>query len=267
MTWVAIVLLIILGGVIFYIAQLRQRIVHIRKDEIKRMEVRRSGFISIISHQLRTPLSVIKGYLEALLTGDQGSLTEGQKEYLDDALKINKDTIKLANDYLDAVRLDSEKMSVKPQPLDLTKVVKEEIEILRLLAKAYNCELKFEEPPRPLPKAMADPIKIRQVIENIMANAIKYTSGRGRAIITLEEKGNNVLFKCQDIGVGIPADQQAEIFTKFFRARNIFQKDTKGSGLGLYLAKTIIEALGGKIWIKSAEGKGTTVFFQLLKYS
>ena len=267
MTLIAVILSIFLVGAVFYIVRLCKRVSCIEKDETKKMEQRRSGFISIVSHQLRTPLSVIKGYLEAVTGGDQGPLNDGQKEYLDDALKISKDTIRLVNDYLDAVQLNTENIPVNPKSTDLVAITKEIVARLQILAKAYNCDLEFLEPFTELPLVVADPIKIQQVIENIVANAVKYISGRGSAKVTLKQKDNSVIFECRDTGVGIPADQQSQLFTRFFRAKNILQKDTKGSGLGLYFAKMIIEALGGKIWIRSIEGKGTTVSFQLPNYS
>jgi len=249
----------------FCIIFLLRKIKNYGQAEIKKMEERRSGFISIISHQLRTPLSIIKGYLEALSTGDLGQMTEEQKEYVNGALTINKDTIVLVNDYLKAVRLDAEIIEVEPTAVDLTEVVSGEIKKLSSLAQASNCKLIFTNPSS-LPKVKADAIKIKQVVENILTNAIKYTSGHGRAEVTLSRDKGFVRFGCQDNGLGIPRDQQAELFTKFFRAQNIIRKDTKGSGLGLYLNKKIVEALGGNIWIESEEGKGTTVYFQLPIY-
>lgn len=267
MTWIALIFIIISLAAFFYILFLRQKNIELGKNEMKKMEDRRSAFVSIISHQLRTPLSVIKGYLEALSTGDQGQLNPGQKEYLDDALKINLETIKLVNDYLEFVRLDSEHIPVKPESMDLAKMVEDEVKKMSLLARAYNCELNYQSLGKPLSPVMADPIKIRQVIQNIIANAIKYSSGRGQAKVFLEEETDFIIFHCKDAGVGIPADQQPDIFTKFFRAKNVINKDTKGSGLGLYLAKMIVTALGGKIWLESVENRGTTVSFSLPKYS
>ena len=257
------ILFIILLGAIFYISYLQQRVSKIRQEEIKKTEERRSSFISIISHQLRTPLSIIRGYLEALVTGDQGKLNDGQREYLDEALKIDLDTIKLVNDYLKAVRLDTEEIVVKLEPLDLYAIVKMEVNKLAPLAKASNCELKLIEPSNNLPKVLADPIKIKQVIENILTNAIKYTDGKGQATISLSYQEGKVQFLSKDNGVGIPQGEQEEIFSKFYRGKNVIGKDTQGSGLGLYLAKMIIKALHGKIWLVSEENKGTSVYFQL----
>lgn len=248
------------------ILSLRSKISSIKKDEIKKMEDRRSSFISIISHQLRTPLSVVKGYLESLAEGDVGKLEPAQQDYIDDALKINRETIKMANDYLDAIRLDAKEIDVKPTEVDIVKVSKEAVEKLAILARAYNCDLIFQPPAEYIPSVSADEIKIKQVIENIIANALKYTSGKGSATISFEQNEKFVNFICKDTGIGIPTDQRDELFTKFFRARNVIHKDTKGSGLGLYFAKSIIEALGGELDVESEENKGTKVSFKLPKY-
>jgi len=266
MTSIVIILSIFLVGAIYYIFILRKKISKVEELERGKMEGRRSSFVSIISHQLRTPLSVIKGFLEALVTGDQGQLNDGQKDYVSEALKINLDTVKLVNDYLSVVQLDSDNIPVKPESVDLVSLAKESVKKLQLLAKANNCDLQFEEPHDKIPNVLADPIKVQQVIENIVANSIKYISGHGHTTVSLKQEGNFIVFKCEDTGVGIPEDQQADLFTKFFRAKNVINKDTKGSGLGLYLAKVIVESLGGKIWVESVEGQGTKVFFNLKKY-
>lgn len=265
MSWklITVLSIVLLIGAVLYIFILRRRIKEAKQSEIKKTEERRSSFISIISHQLRTPLSIIKNYLEAILTGDQGQINSGQKEYLTDALRVNRETIELVNDYLEAVRLDTETIKVNLQALDLAGIIEEEVRKLTSLARASNCELEFIKPTPDLPKVLADPLKIRQVIENILTNAIKYIAGHGRATIKLAEEEGYLIFSCQDTGLGIPRDQQAEVFTKFFRARNVLDKDTQGSGLGLYVAKVIIKALGGKIWIESEEDRGTTVSFSI----
>lgn len=267
MIWIIVILFIILVAAIYYIISLRDQLKKVEKNELKKLEEKRSSFISIISHQLRTPLSVVKGYLEALSTGDQGELNEGQQDYLNDALKINKESIKLVNDYLEAIRLDTKELMVKPEEIDLVQLTKTINERLLILAKAYNCRIELLEPEKELSHVKADRIKIQQVIENIIANAIKYSDGKGEIKINIKQDDKFVIFECRDRGIGIPADQMSEIFTKFFRAKNIIQKDTQGSGLGLYLAKEIIETLGGKIWVESVENKGTTVSFKLPVYN
>ncbi len=257
---VLIVLVIVLG---YYVLHLRRKSRQQAQEEIKKMEERRSGFVSIISHQLRTPLSIIKGYIEALATGDQGQLNEGQREYLNDALAISQDSVNLVNDYLEAVKMDIEQMTLKKESVDLVQLVRSELDKLRPLALASNCEIEFNPRAGETLGVSVDVIKIKQVIENILTNAIKYSQGRGHATISLEKKGGQVIFSCHDTGLGIPKDQQAELFTKFFRAKNIVHRNTKGSGLGLYLTKIIVEAHGGHIMVASQENQGTTVQFTL----
>lgn len=255
---------ILLSGVIVYLAI---RLSRVQSASLRKMEERRSSFISIISHQLRTPLSVIRGYLEGLVTGDVGAVSDAQREYLNDALKVDRDTIELVNDYLNAVKLDAEKLQLNRQPLDLVGLVRAEIKKLTSLARASNCSLEFTEPATPIAPILADELKVRQVIENILSNAIKYSAGRGVAAISVADQGEAVQVACKDSGVGIPESEQDAIFTKFFRAKNVLHKDTTGSGLGLFLAKVIVEAHGGAIWFESQEGSGTTVFFTLPKKS
>jgi len=262
-----VILSIALIGLIIFCAILKKKLRTVRQDAIRIMEERRSGFIAIISHQLRTPLSVIKGYLEGLLTGDQGVITDGQKDYLQDALKVNRDTIELVNDYLNVVKLDSEEMKLNKQEADLTELAVAEVKKLNSLARASNCILEFKQPQKALPVISVDVIKLKQVIENILTNAIKYSGGKGKAIIALEDRESEVVFSCKDNGIGIPTDEQEAVFTKFFRAKNILRKDATGSGLGLYLARMVVAAHGGKIWFESEENQGTTVFFSIPKES
>ncbi len=262
-----VILGIALIGLVIVCAILMQKLRTVRQDAIQTMEERRSSFVAIISHQLRTPLSIIKGYLEGLLTGDQGSITDGQKDYLQGALKVNRDTIELVNDYLNVVKLDSEEIELNKQEADLTELVAAEVKKLNSLARASNCILEFKQPQKALPVVSIDVIKLKQVIENILTNAIKYSGGKGKAIILLEDQENKVVFSCKDNGIGIPADEQEAIFTKFFRAKNILRKDTTGSGLGLYLARVVVTAHGGAIWFESEENQGTAVFFSIPKKS
>lgn len=229
------------------------------KGEIQKAEKKRTEFISIVSHQLRTPLSIVRGYLESLINEDQGKLTPEQHEYIAEALKMNNTMILLVNDYLNAAQLDEHSIEIHPQPAQLEELVDEVVQSLTPFAQASNCDLAFDKPRTSLPSLKLDTIKLKQVIENVISNAIKYTGRGGRVHIWLDETDSQVVMHCQDTGVGIPEEQQAEIFTRFFRGHNVVGKDTHGSGLGLYIAKVIVEASGGRIWFESEEGKGTTM--------
>lgn len=230
---------------------------------VKEAEEKRVGFVSIISHQLKTPLSIIKGYLEGLLTGDQGKLKPGQREYLREALEINKETIELVNDYLKYCQLTTGNIVVNPKWISLEEVAEEVIEKMAPLARSSNCVIDYRRQKGKLPKVYVDLIKIKQVIQNILTNAIRYIRGSGRIIIEIQKGKKEIIFSCQDNGVGIPQSEQKEIFTRFFRGKNVINLDAHGSGLGLYLARLVTESSGGKIWYKSKEGKGTTFYFSL----
>lgn len=229
----------------------------------QKAEEKRVGFVSIISHQLKTPLSIIKGYLEGLLTGDQGQLNSGQREYLTEALEINKETIDLVNDYLKYCQMDTGNIDVNPQWVSLEDVTEEVIEKMTPLAKSSNCEINYEKPKEKLPKVYVDLIKVKQVVQNILTNAIRYIKRAGRIIVKVKKSKNDIIFSCEDNGVGIPESEQKEIFTRFFRGKNVIKMDAHGSGLGLYLARVVIESSGGKIWFKSKENRGTKFYFSL----
>ena len=230
---------------------------------VKVKEEKRVGFVSIISHQLKTPLSIVKGYLEGLLTGDQGKINPGQKEYLKEALEINKETINLVNDYLKYCQLTTGNIEVNPKWTSLENVVDDVVKQMTPLAKSSNCEIDYKKPKGKLPKVYVDLIKIKQVIQNILTNAIRYIKRTGKIIVRIKREKNDIIFSCQDNGVGIPKSEQKEIFTRFFRGKNVISLDSRGSGLGLYLARLVIESSGGKIWFNSKEGKGTTFYFSL----
>lgn len=229
-------------------------------QEIKKSEEQRTEFISIVSHQLRTPLSIVRGYLEALLSEDQGKLTPPQAEYLSDALRINSNMIDLINDYLNAAQLEDNTITVHAKAADFGELIDEVVQSMIPFAKASNCELRYDKPKEKFPKAKIDTIKLTQVIENIISNAIKYTGKGGTITTSLRNDENYITFVCKDTGLGIPKDQQPEIFTRFFRGRNVLGRDTQGSGLGLHTSKAVVTASRGKIWFESEEGKGTTMF-------
>lgn len=231
--------------------------------EVKEAEEKRVGFVSIISHQLKTPLSIIKGYLEGLITGDQGQLNPGQREYLTEALEINKESIALVNDYLKYCQMDTGNIEVNPQWVSLEDVTEEVIKKMMPLAKSSNCEINYEKPREKLPKVYVDLIKVKQVVQNILTNAIRYIRRAGKIMVRIKKNKENIVFSCQDNGVGIPESEQKEIFTRFFRGKNVIKMDSHGAGLGLYLARVVIESSGGKIWFKSKENKGTNFYFSL----
>jgi signal transduction histidine kinase len=222
----------------------------------------KSEFISIVSHQLRAPLSNLAWAIELLMSGRLGKIEEQQVEYFK-ILKENSDRMKdLVKDLLIVSRIESARLFLKREEFSLEELVREIIKEFEPFAKASNCEIEFfvEEN---LPKIYGDRYQIRQVIENLLDNAIRYTKGKGKVKVRIKKEKKFVRFEIEDNGVGIPKEDQKFIFQKFFRASNVLKYKTQGTGLGLYISKAIIERSGGKIGFKSQEGVGSTFWFKL----
>lgn len=218
--------------------------------------------VSLISHRLRTPISVIKGTIEMVLSGELGDLNNEQKDYLEDALKNTGRLIHLINNLLEVSAIEENLLKLDVKEVDLVLIVKQVIEEAGPLTRASNARITLNTEGA-LPKIKADPYRIKEVVTNIINNAIKYTPGKGRIDITLKKQNTTILFSCQDNGIGINKKEAAHIFTKYFRSDRVVTAETEGSGLGLYIAKAVIEKSGGKIWFESKPGKETTFYFSL----
>lgn len=229
----------------------------------KEIDAMKSEFVSVASHQLRTPLSAIKWFLEMLIAGDAGTINETQKEFLDRAYESNERMIKLVNDLLNVSRMESGKIKFEPKPTQIGEIFQSVVTELTPLTRARNITIQSAFADAKLPEVFVDPDKMRQVIMNLVSNAIKYTSGRGKIELFYERHPSELIFHIKDNGIGIPFDQQHKVFNKFFRADNVLKVQTEGSGLGLYIARVIIETSGGRMWFVSQENKGTTFSFSL----
>ena len=222
----------------------------------------KSEFISIVSHQLRSPLSNLSWTIELLMSGRLGVVEEKQVEYF----KILKENITrmgdLVSDLLIVSRLETATLPIKKKEFSLSELIKSLAVEFKIFAEASNVELKLNLP-EGMPDAFADDSQIRLVVENLIENAIRYVKNKGTVEISLEQKGDSIYFRIKDSGVGIPKADQKFIFQKFFRSANVLKSQTQGSGLGLYIAKSIIEKSGGKIGFQSEENKGSTFWFTL----
>jgi len=225
----------------------------------KETEQMKSSFISIASHQLRTPLSGIKWALSLLQEETQQTLPAKQRELIADTYHTNERLIMLINDLLDTSRIEEGRFGYEFKKVSLDALIKETLEQLApLLRKKPEIALTFESKPAAIPFVNADEKKLKMALYNVIENAIKYTM-KGKIVISLYPSPSSLNVKVSDEGIGIPDDQQKFLFTKFFRARNAILLQTEGSGLGLWIANEIIKKHKGKILlVESAEGKGTT---------
>ncbi len=230
---------------------------------LKEVDQMKTEFISVASHQMRTPLSGVKWVLRMILDGDLGDLNPQQREMLLKGYETNERMILLINDLLNVSRIEEGRFQYRFSHSSLEDVAQKIYEDLEPTTKKTNVHLVYEKPEQSLPKANIDPDKIRLAIQNLVDNAIKYTPPDGTVTIRVYEEHGQLICSVSDTGVGIPADQQGRIFSKFFRADNVIRMQTDGSGLGLFIAKNIVENHRGSIWFESAEGKGTTFYFSL----
>lgn len=231
-------------------------------DEISRMK---SEFVSIVSHQLRTPLSAIKWFLETLIENKrQDPMSDRQKDYLQQAYQSNERMILLINDLLSVSRLESGKMAEKDMnPIQVVDTFNSVVEELQAFARANNVEIQVNLDKNTLPAVRTDENHIRQVIQNITSNAIKYTRGKQTVTINGTIEGDKVIFSVTDQGIGINEEDKKRLFDPFFRADNALATQAEGSGLGLYICKLLLEFNNGAIWFESQEGVGSTFYFSL----
>lgn len=232
------------------------------RDSSAEREVERikDEFISIAAHQLRTPLGSMRWITEMLLTYPETPLKVRDKIELMN--KINKRMTILVNDLLSVSRIDQGKVENQPQLTDISEIIK--AAALEIDAEAREKKVTIDLClNNSIPKILLDPKQFRDVIQNLLSNAIKYNVAKGKTVITTMLAAGYIRISVSDEGIGIPKEDQERVFSKFYRAANAAKSDTTGSGLGLFLVKSYVEAWGGTIRFQSAEGKGTTFYLEL----
>ena len=228
----------------------------------KMVDKTKTEFVSLASHQLRTPLSSINWYAEMLLAGDGGKLNDEQSSFVKEIYTGNQRMVELVNSLLNVSRLELGTFAVDPEPTDVVKMVEDVFNELKPGILQKKLKTNFDHA-KDIPIIQADPKLFRIVFQNLLSNAVKYTPEAGSITLKLTRNTKNLLIEVSDTGYGIPKQDQARIFQKLFRAENVREKDTEGTGLGLYIIKSIIDHAGGKISFKSEENKGTTFFLEV----
>lgn len=232
-------------------------------EEVAKANKMKTEFVSIASHQLKTPISEMKWEIELLLSKFQTGLSDKQKEIIDQVASSGEKMGKLVNDLLDVARIDQGQLALSKEKINLCKLVQESVESQKSLAIAANVQLKTSCNSSVL-ETIADKRRIAVVLDNLISNAIKYTDVKNGIVEVSMDGKDGVIHVCiRDNGVGIPKSEQANIFKKFFRSNNSVKNKTEGTGLGLYIAKNIIDQTGGSIWFKSTENVGSEFNFTL----
>jgi len=249
-------------------ATLQQRVDNATKELrannelLKHLDEAKDEFVSMASHQLRTPLTSVKGYISMLIEGDAGKITKNQKVLLEEAFNSSERMVRLINDFLNVSRLQTGKFMIDLKPVNLAKVVEQELDSLKTNADSRNMKFSYKIP-KNLPIVNLDEGKIRQVIMNFADNSLYYSHEKSKIKVELRVDKDDVVFTIKDTGIGVPINEQAKLFTKFYRASNARKQRPDGTGVGLFMAKKVINAHGGTVVFSSMEGKGSVFGFSL----
>lgn len=231
-------------------------------EEVGKISKRKSDFISSVSHELRTPLTSIKGYAAILLAGKLGSVPDEIRSRLEKINRHSDELVHMVNDLLDISRIESGKVNMNMESLELKYISDKVADLLSEQMKTKNITFSSNIPDD-CQKILADRSQIERVFINLVGNALKFTPEKGKISINAHRSGRVIQVDITDTGFGIPEDAQEKIFEEFFRVENTINQEVKGTGLGLTLVKHIIEAHQGRIWVKSKISEGSTFSFTL----
>ncbi len=238
--------------------------IQIIRDITQEQQVDRAKteFVSLASHQLRTPLTAMRWYIELMLRGKMGELTKEQQLALGEVYDVNLRLIELVGSLLSVARIEVGTLAVAPEPSDIAQLAKDVVFELR--PTITEKKLTFNENyDTTIPSMQLDPDLTRIIFQNLLTNAVKYTAKKGTVSLNMRRGKTSVLISVEDNGYGIPKHQQKHVFTKLFRADNARLQDTDGTGLGLYIVQSIVKNAKGKIWFESEENVGTIFYVRL----
>ena len=251
-------IVIIIAGVLLIIAFIITRSFE-KLVEASRLK---SEFVNIVSHQLRSPLTNIKWTFEVLSSKEFVIKPEKEEEYYTNVKENIARMVELVDDLLVVSKIEEGAFTLHKREIDLSQLIGDLILRYKIFAKASDINLIFTADEN-IHKVMVDPSMLKLLVENLIDNAIRYTKGGGKIEVGFKKQGGEVLFFVKDEGVGIPENEKRFIFQKFFRAENALKTRTRGSGLGLYVCKSIVAESKGRIWFDSQEDKGTTFYFTM----
>lgn len=230
-------------------------------SEEKRVEQMKIDFVSIVSHELRTPITNIKSYLDVVLR-EAGYLTPEHRQFLERAFWSNERQLETIEALLNISKIEQGTVKVDLAPIRLEDVISGVVAEWEEQAHLKGLELKFIYPHLTLPQVLADRDRMREVLTNLVSNGIKYTQ-KGSVTITITQKGKELVVSVADTGPGIPEELKPKLFQRFSRGERSLTEETPGTGLGLYIAKSFTELMGGQIWFESKIGRGSTFSFSL----
>lgn len=230
--------------------------------KLHKLDEAKDEFISMASHQLRTPLTSVKGYLSMVLEGDAGRIAPDQRKLLEEAYSSSQRMVYLIGDFLNVSRLQTGKFVLESVPTNLARLVQEEVGQLQTTAARRGIVLEYRQP-QSFPEVSLDDAKIRQVVMNFIDNAIYYSKPNSAVLVELTATVHDIILAVHDTGIGVPQAERHHLFTKFYRATNARRVRPDGTGIGLYMAKKVVAAHGGSIVFETKENKGSTFGFKL----
>jgi PAS domain S-box-containing protein len=228
----------------------------------KELEEMKIDFVSMAAHELRTPLTAVRGYLSVLQEEVGNGLSAEQKSFLDKAFISSSQLASLVENLLSVSRVERGSVKLQVEPSNWTKIITDVVKNFQPLAREKNIKLNLSVPKK-LPAVSVDPFRISEVLSNLVANALAYTKSGGSVNVKSETVKNELVTHVEDTGQGIPESALPRLFTKFFRVSGVLEQGSKGTGLGLYISKAIVDMHKGRIWVKSIMGKGSTFSFSL----
>lgn len=226
------------------------------------LEQMKQELISIATHELRAPITAIKGYLDMILAGDTGGVSGETRETIAEVVKINQRLADLVDDLLNVSRIEQGRITIRLKTVELSALIQQTVQEYTPLAEDKKLTLLYQK--NGSFKVKADAVRLRQVLNNLLSNAIKYTK-EGSVEIKVEAKGKDVICQVKDTGIGISQSAQKRLFGKFYRVKIPDTRQITGTGLGLWICQKLVEMMGGKIWFESAENKGSSFYFSLPK--